>query len=157
MMMNAVVSKPFRRLRLMRSDDLSAIMEIENRVYPFPWTLQIFQDCLQAGYQLWVLEQDDRIIGYGVMSIGADEAHLLNICIHPDYRGQGYGRFLLEELLQFAKQQWVTIIFLEVRSSNQIAMNLYFQVGFNQVGIRKRYYPALQGREDAFIFALDLT
>ena len=144
-------------IRPIQLTDLPVIMEIETLVYPFPWTLAIFQDCLRTGYELWLLEQAGQIMGYGIMSTGAREAHILNICVHPRERQQGYGRLLLTHLLKLAQQQQIEMVFLEVRYSNQVAVNLYLQLGFNQIGLRKRYYPALSGREDALIFALDLT
>lgn len=147
----------FLNTRPIQPIDLPVIMEIETLVYPFPWTFAIFQDCLRIGYESWLLEQAEQIISYGVMSTGAGEAHILNLCVHPQERQRGYGRLLLTHLLKLAQQQQVEMVFLEVRSSNQTAVNLYLQLGFNQIGLRKRYYPALTGREDALIFALDLT
>src|SRR3546814_8347746 len=80
------------RLRPMREDDLEAVMEIEHRAYPFPWTHGIFRDCLRADYPAWILHEDGRILGYGVLSVAADESHVLNICIDPQLQGQGLGR-----------------------------------------------------------------
>lgn len=145
------------RLRPMQAADLAIVLEIETAAYPLPWTKQIFRDCLHVGYNAWVLELDYQIVGYGLMSIVAGEAHILNLCVHPQFQRCGYGRQLLKQLLKIAKHHQVDTVFLEVRSSNQTAINLYQQLGFNQVGLRKGYYPTVQKkREDALILALAL-
>ena len=105
-------------LRAMRESDLDAVMDIERRAYPFPWTRSIFRDCLQAGYPGWVLEQAGQIIGYGVISIAADEAHVLNVCIAPEAQSQGHGRVLLRALIKAACDRGARRAFLEVRPSN---------------------------------------
>lgn len=143
-------------LRAMREADLDAVMAIELRAYPFPWTAGIFRDCLNACYPAWLLMQDDIIIGYGVLSIAAREAHILNICIDPDAQGLGYGRRLLRSLIRVARTQKAERIFLEVRPSNPRAIALYFDEGFNEIGRRPRYYPAHTGREDAIVMAMEL-
>lgn len=145
------------RLRAMQEIDLPIIIEIEQAAYPFPWTLQIFRDCLRVGYKARVLERDDDIIGYGIMSTGAQEAHILNLCIHPNLQRCGYGQRLLNHLLALARQQNTQTVFLEVRPSNPAAIHLYLKTGFNQIGMRKGYYPnGKQGREDAVIMAKEL-
>lgn len=155
--MNAVVVTLSHSLRQMCVKDLPSILAIENATYTFPWTVQIFQDCLRVGYPAWVLEQEHEVIGYGLMTVGAGEAHLLNLCIHPAYQGRGYGRYLLEHFLKVAKAEAVDTLFLEVRPSNQAALRLYTRVGFNQVGIRCGYYPAdNHTHEDAVILAIAL-
>jgi [ribosomal protein S18]-alanine N-acetyltransferase len=143
-------------LRPMREDDLDAIMAIERRAYPFPWTHGIFRDCLRAGYPSWVLHLDGAIIGYGVLSIAVGEAHVLNICIDPDLQGTGHGRRLLRSLLKLARGHGAERVFLEVRPSNPNAIALYHDEGFNEIGRRPRYYPAKQGREDAIVMAIEL-
>jgi [ribosomal protein S18]-alanine N-acetyltransferase len=144
-------------LRPMQKADLPRVLEVESAAYSFPWTQQIFQDCLQVGYTARVLELDARIIGYGLMSIAADEAQLLNLCIHPDWQGHGYGQQILKHFIELAKQKNAQSIFLEVRTSNQTAINLYHKIGFNQVGLRKQYYRnGTKEREDALIFAMEL-
>lgn len=157
--MSAVVSAPQElpaRLRMMGEDDLDAVMQIEERAYPFPWTRGIFRDCLRAGYGTWVLEQDGVLIGYGVLSIAADEAHVLNLCTSPEARGRGHGRRLLRVLVAQARGRGVQRLFLEVRPSNPQAMALYEAEGFNEIGRRPRYYPAHDGREDAIVMAMEL-
>lgn len=146
------------RLRPMREDDLDAVLAIERRAYPFPWTPGIFRDCLRAGYPAWVLEQAQGrvIIGYGVLSVAADEAHLLNVCTAPEAQGRGHGRRLLRAMVQQARSRGARRLFLEVRPSNPHAMALYFDEGFNEIGRRPRYYPAHNGREDAIVMAREL-
>ncbi len=147
---------PCLAFRTMQEADLSRVMEIETIAYSFPWHLESFKACLRMGYSARILERDD-IIGYGVMLIAVDEAEILNICIHPHWQRCGYGRQLLEHLLQLAKQKEVRSVFLEVRFSNETAIHLYYQRGFNQVGIRKRYYPnGKKERENALILGLEL-
>jgi ribosomal-protein-alanine N-acetyltransferase len=138
--------------------DLSEVMAIELRAYPFPWTEGIFRDCLRVGYSCWVLEDEgsERIEGYGVLSLAPDECHLLNLTVRPESQGQGVGRRLLRGLLDQARKHPVDSLFLEVRPSNEAAVRLYLSEGFNEVGVRKRYYPAARGREDALVMARGL-
>lgn len=140
----------------MREDDLDAVMEIEQRAYPFPWTRGVFQECLRADYPTWVVHRQGRIIGYGMLSIAADEAHLLNVCAAPEEQGRGYGRRLVHALLQMAQRRGAQRVFLEVRPSNTAALALYHTEGFNEIGRRPRYYPANSGREDAIVMAKEL-
>jgi ribosomal-protein-alanine N-acetyltransferase len=154
--MSAVLA-PNILLRTILPEDLPAIIEIEQAAYSHPWSLKIFEDCLQVGYTTCLLELDDYIVGYGLMSVGAQEAHILNLCVHPNFQRCGYGRSLLKQLLNLARQQQVNTVFLDVRPSNYAALTLYYQIGFNQIGHRKNYYPnGKRGREDALIFALEL-
>ena len=143
-------------LRRMREDDLDAVMRIEKKAYPFPWSRGIFWDCLDAGYSLWVFEQDVDILGYGVLSVAAEEAHLLNLCTAPGCEGRGLGQRMLHSLLRIARVQRAQRVFLEVRPSNPRAIDLYQRCGFNEIGRRPRYYPANGGREDAIVMALEL-
>ena len=145
------------RLRVMREEDLEAVMQIELRAYPFPWSRGIFRDCLRAGYPAWVLECGQEVIGYGVLSVAADEAHVLNLCTAPHARGRGHGRRLLRALVQQARGRGAQRLFLEVRPSNPHAMALYQAEGFNEIGRRPRYYPAHEGREDAVVMAIELS
>ena len=147
---------PAWRLRAMRESDLDAVMAIESRAYPFPWTRGIFRDCLQAGHQALLALDQDRPVGYGVVSIAAGEAHLLNLCTAPERQGRGLGRYLLRALLRSASDHRVQRIFLEVRPSNPQAIALYHDEGFNEIGRRPRYYPTAQGREDALVMAKEL-
>ena len=156
--MSAVSNRPFApTLRVMRESDLDAVMEIEKRAYPFPWTHGIFRDCLHAGYPGRVMEAGGVIIGYGVLSLAADEAHVLNVCIDPLHQSHGHGRGLLRALVQLACARGARRIFLEVRPSNTPAVALYHSEGFNEIGRRPRYYPAEHGREDALVMAMELS
>ncbi len=147
---------PEGALRPMREDDLEAVMEIELRAYPFPWSPGIFRDCLRAGYPCWVLHLDERTVGYFLISIGAAEAHVLNVCVDPTHHGRGYGRKLLCAIQRVARARGATRLFLEVRPSNRGAIALYFNTGFNEIGRRPRYYPGRDGREDALVMAMEL-
>ncbi len=140
-------------LRPMTEQDLTAVMDIELVVYPYPWTRGIFRDCLHVGYCCWVYEEAGQLQAYGVMSIGAGEAHILNLCVRPQARRRGLGRLLLAHLLDVARSHKADTSLLEVRPSNQAALNLYRDMGYNEVGMRKAYYPAENGREDALIMA----
>ena len=136
--------------------DLTVVTEIELDSYNFPWSYGVFRDCLLAGYQSLVLVISGTVTGYGIMSVTASEAHLLNLCVHPDAQWLGYGRRLLNALLVRAEESKVRQVFLEVRPSNQIALNLYHSAGFEQIGIRPSYYRAEEGREDAVILSIAL-
>lgn len=140
----------------MHEGDVRAVMEIERRAYQFHWTEGIFRDCLRVGYCCWVMELAGAVAGYGVMSLVVGEAHLLNICIAPEWQRRGYGRFLLGHFTALAEERGASQMFLEVRLSNAPALALYRSEGFNEVGMRKNYYPDEQGREDALILARDL-
>ena len=141
----------------MRAEDLDAVVAVERRAYDHPWTHGIFQDCLTAGYCCWLSYQDAEVAGYGVMSVAVGEAHILNLCVHPQRQGQGLGRWMLGQLLALARRHHAETAFLEVRVSNQAALHLYRSLGFNEIGLRKNYYPAAgHGREDALMLALEL-
>lgn len=144
------------RLRPLATADLPNIMTIEYKACRFPWTVGNFRDSLNTGYLCFGLEISKKLIGYGVLTVAAGEAHVLNIVIDPDFQGQGYGSFLMRYLLYVAKRHGAGIIFLEVRSSNQTAFHVYHQLGFNEIGTRKNYYPSEKGREDAIVLALEL-
>jgi len=157
--MSAAIISPDRpRLRPMREADLNTVLEVERSAYEFPWTRAIFRDCMRVGYYCFVYEASrGGLTGHGIMSIGAEECHLLNICVHPEYQRQGLGRALIHFLLMLAQRKRAQVALLEVRMSNVGAYKLYTQLGFDEIGIRKDYYPARQGREDAIILARDLT
>jgi len=153
--MSAAVN-PSTEIRLMLPSDLKAVARVENAAYEYPWSLGIFRDCLLAGYYGLVLEIGGALTGYGIMSIAAAEAHILNLCIHPGVQRMGYGRGLLNALLLRAQECDVRKVFLEVRPSNKAALSLYYSVGFVQIGIRPAYYQAPYGREDAVVLSLTL-
>ncbi|KAF3976949.1 MAG: ribosomal protein S18-alanine N-acetyltransferase [Methylococcales symbiont of Iophon sp. n. MRB-2018] len=155
---DSVDRKDLMRLRRMRLQDLSAIDKIESKNYNFPWSEQIFKDCLKAAnYSCWICEEMDVIVGYSIVSMAVGEAHIMNICVDPDVQKQGVGAKLLENMIDRARKKAETI-FLEVRPSNEAAISLYKKRGFNEIGVRKGYYPAVDGvREDAVMLALDLA
>ncbi len=142
--------------RVMVVADLPAVMAIEIDSYPIPWNLVNFRDCLGAGYRCRVLEIDGMMQGYSLVSMGGGEAHILNLCVHSALRGKGHGRLLLQEQLDALDATDVDMVLLEVRPSNISAIALYDSMGFNEIGRRKNYYPAAQGREDALIMARQL-
>ena len=145
--------KPSFVLRTMCEDDLPFIMRIEQASYQFPWTQGIFEDCLRVGYRCLALEVDGQVSGYTIFSIVAGECHILNICIADHQRSQGFGRHILENIISDAHKANASIIYLEVRPSNVVAIDLYAALGFRQIAVRKGYYPAFGGREDALILA----
>lgn len=154
--MVAVVKPPYPELRTMQPDDLQAVVGIEIRAYEFPWTLGIFRDCIKAGYQCLVLVRGGDPVGYGVLSIAANEAHVLNVAVAPEEQGGGHGKRLMKRLIDLARWHRAERVFLEVRPSNPRAIALYDQLGFNEIGRRPNYYPAKKGREDAIVMALEL-
>lgn len=138
--------------------DLPVILTIECKACRFPWTMGNFRDSLNcSGYFCLGLEIETKLIGYGIIMVAAGESHLLNIVIDPDFQNQGHGTFLARYLLYVAKRNGAHTMFLEVRESNQNAFHVYHQLGFNEIGIRKNYYPAEKGREHAIVLALELN
>lgn len=136
--------------------DLDRVVENEVRAYAFPWTRGIFVDCIESNHECWVSCRGERVIGHGVLSLGAGEGHLLNVCIRRDEQGKGYGRELVLHMLERAHQRGATALFLEVRPSNLVAVRLYESIGFQEIGSRKNYYPSHLGHEDARVLVLDL-
>lgn len=143
-------------VRPMRDADVAEVIGIERASYQFPWTEGIFYDCLRVAYLCRVAIQGQRIMGYAVMSMGAGEAHILNLCVRPESRRAGVGRALIRYLLEQAEDAGMVEAFLEVRPTNVIAMVLYQSLGFEQIGTRRGYYQAVGGREDAAVLRLRL-
>jgi len=142
---------PEVEIRPMHELDVPLVVTIERAAYQFPWSEGIFRDCLRVGYVCRVVDAGGDIGGYGIMSIGAGEAHLLNVCVRDDYRGRGLARKVLLYLIDRARSAGMYEAFLEVRPSNTAAAHLYRSLGFEQVGIRRGYYQATNGREDAAV------
>jgi len=142
--------------RVMQSGDLPAVIRNETRAYAYPWTPGIFADCLAAGHECWVIVERTEIVGHGVLSAAAGEAHLLNACVARDVQGQGLGRKLVEWMLGRARDRGASTVFLEVRPSNRVACELYDSLGFCEVGRRPGYYPDARGTEDARVMAMEL-
>lgn len=156
--MSAVVQEDAWRLAPMQASHLQQVMAIELRAYPFPWTEGIFKDCLRSGYSAWVLnDASGNVRGYAVMTMAVGEAHVLNLCVDPDVQQQGLGRMLLGHLMTLARAANCTAVLLEVRRSNKAALRLYHSMEFESVGIRKGYYPAHGGREDACVLCHNIV
>ena len=147
---------PDIQIRPMSESDVSDVIAVERASYQFPWSEGIFRDCLRVGYVCRVVTVDDTIIGYGVMSVGAGEAHILNLCVGQFYRCRGVGKRLLTYLIERGVAAGMSEAFLEVRPSNTSAIRLYLSLGFEQVGMRRGYYQAVGGREDAAVLKLAL-
>lgn len=143
-------------IREMRLEDVHRVILIEREIFLFPWTEMNFADSVRAGYHCRVIELNDLLIGYGIMMIGPDEAHILTIGISAQWQHQGWGRRLLQYFIDLARQQQAVAVLLDVRESNTAAANLYRRLGFKLIAIRKGYYPAMCGREDALVMRLEL-
>jgi len=150
----SAVPKPQYQFRPMTAADLDAIMEIEPHIYSHPWTRGNFADSLKSANNAWVLMHNEEIIGYALMMMVLDEAHLLNLSISKAYQKQGLGRLLLEHMISIAQTLNAANMFLEVRASNISAIALYENIGFNEMAVRRGYYPAHHGREDAILMGL---
>ena len=135
---------------------LDEVVAIERRAYGHPWTRGNFADSLRSGYQAQLLCAGDAVLGYFVAMQGVDEVHLLNITVDPQYQGQGWGRVMLDALALWARGQGAQWLWLEVRTSNARAQQVYQRYGYRRVGERKNYYPADQGREDAIVMSYKL-
>ena len=140
----------------MSEADLRQVLEIEGTLYEFPWTPGNFRDSLRAGYCCRVVRDGRRLIGYAVLMLAAGEAHLLNLSVAAPAQRRGHGRSLLEHVVGIAREHEAKVLFLEVRPTNEVGQRLYAGYGFKQVGVRRGYYPAHRGREDAIVLALDL-
>ena len=142
--------------RRMGFSDFDAVTDIEKQVYDFPWGKDVFQDCFKANYLCWVYLQVGQVIAYGILSLGAGECHIMNLCVSPKAQNKGIGKRMLEKLIEEARNKQAETILLEVRPSNEAAVALYNKMGFDEIGLRKDYYPAKNGREDAIIFSKTL-
>lgn len=143
-------------VRPLSMDDLDALVGIETASYPYPWTRGIFQECIRVAYACFGVQLGEELLAYAIYNRGAGESHLLNLCVHPKARRNGYGSLLLEHSINHARSRGCDVMFLEVRPSNVDAERLYRQRGFRKVGMRPAYYESEQGREDAVIMRLDL-
>ena len=152
----SAVLRSVPRIAPMTERDLEAVLAIERKIYPYPWTEGNFRDSLRAHYHCWAYRHGEELIGYAVLVLGAGEAHLLNLSVAGDAQGRGHGRALLGHVVGVAKERGAQVIFLEVRPSNEAGRRLYAGYGFSQVGVRRGYYPGEGRREDALVFVLDL-
>lgn len=154
--MSAVLKPDTLAIRPMLDEDIDAVHAVEQRAYEFPWSAGIFSDCLRVGYCCWVLQSGAALAGYGIMSVAAEESHILNVCVAPEARRRGFARGLMRHLLATATRHGARIAYLEVRPSNAAAIKLYSDLGFRHVGTRRGYYPATHGREDALVLSTPL-
>jgi ribosomal-protein-alanine N-acetyltransferase len=153
-----------RTLQPITAATLDAVVDIEQRAYPFPWTRGNFIDSLAAGYEAQMLRgvgavggTSPEVLGYFLAMEGVDEMHLLNIAVDPRAQGQGHARWMLDQLVSLCRRRHAPQLWLEVRPSNTRAKALYDRYGFEQVGRRKDYYPAGPGqREDAIVMVFNL-
>ncbi|MAA73713.1 MAG: ribosomal-protein-alanine N-acetyltransferase [Salinisphaeraceae bacterium] len=142
------------QVRRLVTEDVPAVLEIERQSYQYPWSEGIFRDCLRVGYRCFVAtDLYGHVRGYSLLSVAVGEAHILNLCVHPDYRRLSIARLLLDQLVRQAVSENAESVMLEVRPSNKGAIRLYEGYGFKRIGRRKNYYPAASGREDALLLA----
>lgn len=154
--MSAVLKQAAPRITAMTEAALGTVVRIENAIYEFPWTLGNFRDSLAAGYGCWLYEESDALIGYAVVMHALDEAHLLNLSIARAAQRRGHGLRLLAEISRAARGHGAKSMLLEVRPGNLAGRALYAAAGFSQVGLRRAYYPAHGGREDALVLSRTL-
>lgn len=152
----SAVPVPRIAYRRMRAGDLAEVARLEKSLYEFPWSLGNFRDSVAAGYDCWVVCHGEEVVGYAILMIALDEAHLLNFAVASDWQNRGIGRAFLAYMLDAARRASCQIVYLEVRPSNIAARHLYRAVGFQQIAIRPSYYPAIAGREDALFLGLTL-
>jgi ribosomal-protein-alanine N-acetyltransferase len=143
-------------LARMREADLAEVLAIEGAIYSHPWTRGNFADSLRTGYECWTWRHQGELVGYFILLVAAGESHLLNLSIAAAHQRQGCGSALLREVMRLARQEGGRQMFLEVRPTNLAALGLYRKFGFRQVGVRKGYYPADGGREDALVLEIVL-
>ena len=145
------------RFETLTVDWLDAVLPVELAAYAHPWSRANFVDALAAGYQAQILLADEVVLGYFVAMQGVDEVHLLNITVAPAYQGQGWSHLMLDALALWSRGQKAQWLWLEVRVGNPRARHVYTRYGFNQVGIRKDYYPNGSGqREHAIVMSMPL-
>jgi ribosomal-protein-alanine N-acetyltransferase len=152
----SAVLKELPELAPMREQDLEEVVAIENAIYTHPWTRGNFADSLRAGYECRTLRRGRELVGYFVLMVAAGEAHLLNLSIAAAHQRIGHGSRLLREAGGLAHKLGARSLFLEVRPSNRAAQGLYTRFGFRKVAVRRGYYPAQTGREDALVLTLPL-
>jgi len=151
-----IADKQHPLIRRLTLEDVDRIYAIEQAAYPFPWTRGVFVDCLRVGYACFGLQFGKELAGYTIFSWAAGEAHLLNLCVHPDWQHRGYGSLLLEYAINHVARLESEAILLEVRESNPRALELYKNRGFAVIGRRPSYYQAGDQREDAIVMRLEL-
>lgn len=155
--MSAMVQPAPERFVPLAPHRIPDVLRIERQIYPFPWTSGNFEDALRSGYSAWTLvSETDEIIAYAVAMLAVDEAHLLNLGVDPKRQRRGYGWKMLDWMARTMREYGARSLLLEVRPSNTEALRLYRQYGFEPIGIRRGYYPARRGREDAIVMRVAL-
>jgi ribosomal-protein-alanine N-acetyltransferase len=153
--MMAAAADPAAGLALvpMTMDDVDEVHALECSVFPHPWSRANFSDSIHAGYDAWLLrDPQGALAGYFLLMYALDEAHLLDVAVAGERQGTGLGRYLLDTLCARAKEMGAESVLLEVRPSNERALAVYRRYGFAEIGRRKGYYPAHEGkREDAIV------
>jgi ribosomal-protein-alanine N-acetyltransferase len=150
-------SFPAPEFKALREADLARVAAIEANVYVFPWSVGNFRDSLFAGYECSGCWVGDELVGYAIVMSAVDEAHLLNIAVASEWQGRGIGSLFLRWLIESARKRALEMMYLEVRPSNSTGRHLYHRFGFKQLGLRRDYYPAVTGREDALFLGLNLS
>lgn len=143
-------------IRELVAGDLGQVIDIERQCQSHPWAETVFRDCFRDNYYLWAACHGEQLIGFAVVAYLFDEAHLLNLCVHPRSQGQGVGRLLLRHVMARALHGGIQKIILEVRMSNSVASGLYANEGFEVIGQRPGYYPSADGPEDAQVMAFTI-
>lgn len=155
--MSAVLNPSEAWFQPLTDDLLDAVLWVEQASYSHPWSRTNFTDSLTSGYEAQVLVGGGEVIGYFMAMKGVDEVHLLNITVAPAHQRQGWARVMLDALAIWSRGQGAEWLWLEVRTSNLRAMNVYDAYGFRRIGVRKQYYPAHAGqREDAVVMSFRL-
>jgi [ribosomal protein S18]-alanine N-acetyltransferase len=158
--MSAMLSSPTEvplQFLPLREIDIARVTAIETDVYAFPWSPGNFSDSLASGYVCWGCWAQSELIGYAIVMTALDEAHLLNFAISEKWQKRGLGARFLTFVISAARDMRCEMIFLEVRPSNSVGRHLYERFGFKQLGLRRDYYPAVIGREDALFLGLNLN
>ncbi len=143
------------KIRNWIKDDVPQVSEIAEAAMPFPWSEKFFYDCLKSNYYGWVMESDHHLVGFIVILMQEKECQLMDIAVAPRYQRKGVASQLLQHALHYAKTHHATRLLLEVRKSNRSAIEFYKKAGGVEIGVRKNYYPAEKGREDALVFNLN--
>ena len=155
--MSAVLREAAEQIAPMRPQDLPEVLAIEQVAYEFPWTHGNFLDSLRAGHSAWSMrDSSGSLIAYAVVMMVLDEAHLLNLTVAPACQRFGFGWRMLEAMAENARGYGARTMLLEVRPSNTAAQKMYARYGFLRIGIRRDYYPAREGREDAIVMRVSL-
>ncbi len=150
---------PFH-IRRMQPEDLAAVMSIQRVAFRNPWSTELVRRELTHEWSTILLAEEPtpegsmRLLGFSIFWLVQDELHILNVATAPEHRHRGVARAVLSATLDEARDHRCTVATLEVRRSNEAALNLYRSFGFRAVGIRPNYY--VEEGEDALVMVLDL-